>query len=138
MLIPHGLHDRTVYGPPEFHNPGVRLPPSVHQRRELFLGQAHLDGTHCLQSADGAAVAEGQLRDFSLLPQMPVDPVLLHGHLEHLTGAGAVDVSTFLEDLLPPRLPSVPGDDASLDGGEVGHQKLSAVLGNERGADQLG
>ena len=68
---------------------------------------------------------------------MPVDPVLLHGHLEHLTGAGAVDVSTFLEDLLPPRLPGVPGDDAGLDGGEVGHEKLSAFSGDERGADQL-
>ena len=69
---------------------------------------------------------------------MPVDPVLFHGHLEHLTGAGAVDVATFLEDLLPPRLPGVPGDDAGLDGGEVGHQELSAIFGDERGADQLG
>ena len=32
---------------------------------------------NCLQSADGAAVAEGQLRDFSLLPQMLVIYLLI-------------------------------------------------------------
>ena len=138
VLITHGLHDRSVHGPPEFHDPGVRLPPSVHQRRELVLRQTHFNGPHRLQSADRAAVAEGQFCDLSLLPQVAIDPVLFHGNLEHLAGAGAVDVAALLENLLPPRLPGVPGDDAGLDGGEVGHQKLSAVLGNERGADQLG
>ena len=68
---------------------------------------------------------------------MPVDPVLLDRDLEHLACAGAVDVSTFLEYLLTPRFPGVPGDNAGLDGRKVGHEELGAILGNERGADQL-
>ena len=63
--------------------------------------------------------------------------MLLDRDLKHLAGAGAVNVTAFLEDRLPPDLSGVPGDDAGLDGREVRHQKLCAVLGYESSPDQL-
>ncbi len=38
-----------------------------------------------------------QFSDFALLPEMPIDAVLLHGNAEHLTGTHAVDVTTAAE-----------------------------------------
>ena len=64
--------------------------------------------------------------------------MFLHGHLEHLRCAGAVDVSTLGEHLLPPCLPGKPRDDAGLNRTEVGYEKLGTVSGNESGSDKLG
>ena len=69
---------------------------------ELLFLQAHVQGTHCLQCSDAAAVAESQFCDFALLPQVAVHAVLLHRHMEHLTDGGAVDVAARPENLVTP------------------------------------
>ena len=138
MLVPDGLHDSSVHSPPEFHDVRIGLPPCIHQLRELLLRQPHLQSTHCLERTYGAAIAKGQFRNLTLLAQVAVDAVFLHGHLEHLRCAGAIDVSTLGEHLLPPYLPGKPRDDTGLNRTEVGYQKVSTISGNECGADKLG
>ena len=64
--------------------------------------------------------------------------MLFHRHMEHLACAGAVDIAALGEHLLPPLLPGEPGDDSGLDSGEVGHDKLPAVLRHKGGTDELG
>ena len=59
VLIADCLHDSMVNGPPELHDVRIGLPPCVHQRRELVLGQAHLDSAHRLERTHGASIAEG-------------------------------------------------------------------------------
>ena len=128
----------TVYIPPELHDAGVGLPPCVHQGLQLLLGQAVVQRTHGFQRPHRAAVAQGQLGDLALLPEMAVDPMFDHGDMEHLAGRSAVDVTALGEYLLPPLLPSDPGDDPRFDGRKVRHEEAASRLGDKGGADQFG
>ena len=69
---------------------------------------------------------------------MAVNPMLLNRDMEHLTGTGAVDVTTCFKDLLTPRLTGIPRDDSCFDGTEVGNIKLRTILRDEGCPDQLG
>ena len=68
---------------------------------------------------------------------MAVNAMLLNRNMEHLTGTGAVDVTTCFKDLLTPRLTGIPRDDSCFDGAEVGNIKLRTVFRDERCPDQL-
>ncbi|MPN47561.1 hypothetical protein SDC9_195164 [bioreactor metagenome] len=68
---------------------------------------------------------------------MPILSVLDHGHLEHLTGRGAVDVAAVLEYLNAPLLPCQPGDDAGFDGAEVRYDESAAIARDKRCTDQF-
>lgn len=50
---------------------------------------------------------------------MSVDAVFFDRDLEHLTGAGAVNVAALGKDILPPLFTGEPRDDTSFDGAEV-------------------
>ena len=78
-----------------------------------------------------------QLGDLTLLPQFSVDAVLHNRHVEHLAGGGAVDVLPIPERLQLPLLSGEPRGHAGFDGGEVGHQYLVPLLGDDGGAHQL-
>ena len=64
--------------------------------------------------------------------------MLLDRDMEHLTGAGAVDVTSGFKDFLTPRLTGIPRDDSCFDGAEVGNIKLRTILRDEGCPDQLG
>ena len=114
------------------------MPPSIHQCRKLVLGKAHLDSTHRFKGTGGAAIAEGKLCDFTFLTQVSIDPVLFHGNLEHLAGAGAVNVTTLCKDLLPPSFVCKPCDNPRFDGRKVRNQKLRTFTWDKGRADELG
>ena len=90
---------------------------------------------HGLQRPHRASVAQSQLRDFALLPEVAVDTVLDHGDMEHLAGRSAVDISTLGEYLLPPLLPGNPGNGPRFDSRKVRHKEAASWFGNEGGAD---
>lgn len=79
-------------------------------RFQFFLLQTHFKCAHGFQGTNRAAVTERQFSDFSFLPQVTIDAVLLDRHTEHLTGTGAVDILPVGEHLLPPILTSQPRD----------------------------
>ena len=83
MLL-YGIHSGAVDVPPEFHDILVRISPRSDQRLQFIFGQTHLQGTHCFECADRAAVAKGEFSDFAFLPQVSVYAVLFHRNFEHL------------------------------------------------------
>ena len=69
---------------------------------------------------------------------MSVFAVLHNGNFEHLTCGCTVNVTAVFKDLLPPFLTGKPGNDSRFDSGEVGYDKLPAVLRNEGGTHKFG
>ena len=133
---------------PESHDLRGGLSPSPDDLAHLLLGHAGVHrAVHALprlvaakgfQCSDTSAVAERELCDLSLLPEIAVLTVLDHRNMEHLRGGGAVDVAAVAEDLHAPFLSGEPRCDASLDRGEVGHHQLASRLRYDAGADELG
>ena len=104
-LPPDSVLHRLIHSPPEGHDVGVGLSPRLYQRGQLVFRKAHVERTHRLQSADAAAVAEGQFCDLAALAQVAIDTVLFHGYMKHGGRAGAVDIAIVPENLRAPFLP---------------------------------
>ena len=136
-LSGHGFHDGAVYRLPELYDLRIGLPPGRDQRQKLVLIQTHVQRSHGLQCAYRAAVAEGELRNFTLLPQVTVRAMLFYGNAEHLRRRCAVDVLSRGEDLLTPGLSCKPRNDPRFNGREIRHDEFAAALRNERRADQF-
>ena len=69
---------------------------------------------------------------------MRVLAVFFHRNLEHLAGAGAVDVPAVVKHFRPPFLPREMGQDSGLNGRKVADDKLISGARDKRGADQFG
>ena len=134
-LIGDRLLDGGIDIPPEADDMRIRIPPGGDQRLQLVLGKAHLEGAHRLQRPDAAAVAEGQLSDLALLPEVGVDAVLLDRNVEHHGSRAAVNVLPLAEDIHAPLLPCQMRQDSGLDGGEVGDDILVPGARDEGRAD---
>lgn len=115
----YSFFDRLVQSPSVCDNAGIRLTPHVHQQLKLILHQPHAQGIHGFQRADRAAVARGELGDFTFLAQVTVDTMLFYGHLEHLTGGGTVNIFSIVEDLGTPLFSCKMGQHSRLNGAEV-------------------
>ena len=100
--------------------------------------QSHLQGTHADERTGRTAVAAGQCCDLPFLAQVTVDAMLDHRDMEHLGGCGAVKILAVLESIQHPLFPCFPRKHPGFDGGEVRHDELTAFLGDEHGADELG
>ena len=134
----HCCHDSLVHVPPQPGDVRVGVSPLLDQRRQLFLGQSHLQRAHGLECAHRAAVAKSQFGDLPLLTKMAVNAVLFHRHTEHLAGGGAVNIAAVREHLHAPLLTGQPCDHAGFHRAEVADDELSTCAGNEGSADQLG
>lgn len=130
--------DGLVYRPPVSGDVRVALPPQIDQRLKFILGQPHIQSAHRIDRTDGAAVAEGQLRNLTLLAQVAVDAVLLYRDAEHSAGALTIDVPALVKDLRPPPLTGKVRQHPRFDGGEIADDELAAGRGDESGAYQLG
>ena len=75
--------DGGIHGPPVGSDVRVTAAPHVYKGLQLVLGKPHVEGAHGSKSADTAAIAEGKLGNFALLPQVAVNAVLFNRHAEH-------------------------------------------------------
>ena len=82
-FVDDSLHDRLVHIPPKADDIRIRFPPCVHQGLQFLLRNAHFQSAHGLQSADAAAVAEGQFCDLAALAKVAVYAVLHNWHMKH-------------------------------------------------------
>ena len=135
------LPDRALHGAidglPVRDDVRIRRPPGIDERRELRLAETEVQRPHRLQRADRAAVAERELRDLALLPQLRVRAVLFHFHAEHALRRRAVDVAAVRENLLSPRFACELCEHARLDGGKIRDDKRAARTRDERRAHEL-
>ena len=131
--------DRILHGginrPPVLRDVRVAAAPHIYQRLQLIFGQAHVESAHCFEGTDAAAIAEGQLSDFAFLPEVAVLAVLLDRHTKHSTGAFAVDVTSFVEDLRTPGLTGKVAQNSRLDGTEVTDDEFVSWPRDEGGPD---
>ena len=141
----HALH-RVVGGAayegglqrlPEPHDVRVGLAPVPHDLAFLVLGEPQALSAHSLKGGDPSPVAEGEDGDLSLLAQIRVAPVLLHRHVEHLAGGGAVYVAALPEHVQAPVLSCQPRGDPRLDGAEVADREGLALGGHKGRPDEL-
>ena len=84
QMLLYGTHGGAVDVPPELNDVPVRAAPRSDQRLQFIFGKSHLQGAHCFECADRAAIAKGEFSDFALLTQVSVYAVLFHRNLEHL------------------------------------------------------
>ena len=141
---PHGLrvlhdrHGRSVDGVPEILNPWIRGPPAADDVRQFVFCQAHFKCAHGDQCIRAALIAQGQLCDFPLLPEMAIDAVLDDWDAEHGRRRGAVNVAIVGKDVHTPLFTGQPRQHACLDGREVRDTQHRIVGRDERRADELG
>lgn len=104
---------------------------------ELVLGDAHVQGAHGFEGANGAVVAARQDRDLAFLSQVGVGAVFGDGGAEHAGGGFAVDVFASCEGCQGAGFSGEPGDDAGFDRGEVSDDEPVTGGGDEGGPHEL-
>ena len=132
------LRCRLFHIPPILDDLRIGFPPGINDLRQFLLFQAHLQSTHADERTGRTTITTGQLCHLSFLPKLSVNAVLYYRHMEHLTGRGTVDVLSFQKGFQSPVLPGFPCKHTGFDGGEVGHDELTALFWDQHGSDQLG
>ena len=136
-LIDDSFHDSPIHIPPEADDVRIGFPPCFHQRLQFLLRNAHFQSAHGFQSADAAAVAQGQFGDLAALAKVAVYAVLHHRHMKHRGRRCAINVAALQEHLLPPRFSGQPGNHTGLDGRKIADDEFVSRCRNKRCADQL-
>lgn len=77
---------------PELDDVGVGVPPRIHQRLQLGLGQAHAQGSHSFQRTNTALITTGEHCDLSFLAQLTVGSVFVDGDTEYAGGGFSVEL----------------------------------------------